>query len=436
MTTALNPPLDPAPPAMGRTGLTLSGMMFLQYAVWGIWLPVLSSYLSGPADAGGLGFSQGQIGWIMGLALSIGAVAAPFIAGQVADRYLNAERALAILLLFGGVLNMVLATVHGFVPFLLVSIAYSVVYMPTLSLTNSIAFQNLRDPEKSFPLVRLWGTIGWVVASITFTKLHLNSDIAAVNTARMADALTVSGIVSIAYSLYALFALPKTPPKRDGEPLAFLKAFGLLRNPTFLLVTLVALPISMIHQVYFFRAAPFFEGPIGVKAENLGPVLGIGQASEVVFLLVLGFFLKRVGYKAVLILGCLGYAARFGIFAIGEPPAFVIGSQILHGLCYGCFFAGSFLLVEKIAPEDVRHSAQTVYGIIILGVGPILAGVYNGLILGRFGEPPNVDYRGVWFTQAGIALAAAVVLFVAFRYRPTPHAHRPTAAEHHDGHLA
>ncbi|MGC4033197.1 MAG: MFS transporter [Tepidisphaeraceae bacterium] len=433
MTTATTP-LPPTPMTAGVSA-RLSGMMFLQYAVWGVWLPYLASYLNRATTDGGLGFTQNQVGWILGLAASIGAVSAPFIAGQVADRYLNAERALGLLLFVGGILNLVLARVEGYGVFLFVSVLYSIAFMPTLSLTNSIAFQNLDDPERKFPSVRLWGTIGWVVASIGFTSLWLTAPDKFTNTRRIADALSVSGVVSILYAFYAFCVLPKTPPKRSGEALAFLKAFRLLGNPTFLLITLIALPIAMIHQVYFFRVAPFFGDAIGVPDKWFGPVFGIGQFSEAAFLLVLGVLLKRVGYKAVLILGCLGYAARFGIFAIGQPPALVIASQLLHGLCYGCFFAGSFLLVEKIAPEDIRHSAQTVYGIIILGLGPILAGFYNGQILGRFGEPPNVDYRGVWLTQSGIALAAALILLLAFRYRPTPHAHTPTAADHHDGHL-
>lgn len=405
-----------APPRSNTSNLVrLSIMMLLQYAVWGVWLPVLSSYLQAPVAAGGLGFSSGQIGWILGLAASIGAVTAPLVAGQVADRYLNAERALALLLLIGGGLNFVLAGTQTYGAFLAVSIAYSVVYMPTLSLSNSIAFQNLADSEKQFPAVRMWGTIGWIIASVSFTKLWLNSTDPVVNTHRIASALAVSGAISVLYGLYALTVLPKTPPKANAaHPLAFARAFGLLGNSTFLLVTLVALPVAMIHQVYFFRAAPFFEAVAHVRKENLGPVLAIGQASEIGFLLILGLFIKRLGYKWVLVAGCLGYALRFGIFAVGTPPWLVIASQALHGVCYGCFFAGSFLLVEKIAPADVRHSAQTVFGIIILGVGPVLAGLYNEKLLGRFETASTIDYRSIWATQSAVAAAAMIVLLVGF----------------------
>lgn len=430
-------------------GPRLSIMMFLQYAVWGIWMSYIASYLGSPVAQGGLGFAPSQIGWILGLAGAIGAVSAPFIAGQVADRYLNAERALAILLIVGGAINIALSYTHEYNTFLLLSIAYSVVYMPTLSLTNSIAFQNLDDAEKKFPPIRLWGTIGWIVASVAFTTLWLSYDghvdwvrkashlgmyyriitepqvntmaihdaealDKVVNTRRIADALFVSGLLSWAYAIYALAALPKTPPKTNvAHPLAFAEAFGLFRKPAFLIVTLVALPIAMIHQVYFIRASPFFESVAKVPTKYLGPVMGIGQASEIFFLLILGFFLKRLGYKWVLVLGCAAYASRFGIFAIGAPPALMIGAQVLHGLCYGCFFAGSFLLVEKLAGDDYRHSAQTVFGIIILGAGPVLGSVYNDKVLGRF-DAATTNYHGVWAVQAGIAAVCMLVLLVAF----------------------
>jgi len=411
----------------------LSVMMLLQYAVWGLWMPYLATYLGSPIKEGGLGFDPGQIGWILGTAASVGAVAAPFIAGQVADRIMNAERALAILLLLGGVANLALARTHTYGAFLVLSVVYSILYMPTLSLTNSICFQNLGNPEKQFPPIRLWGTIGWIVASVGFTSIWLSTADKVTNTARIADALTVSGVLSLIYGAYAFIGLPKTPPKPSSRhPFAFLEAFALLKVPAFLVVTLVALPIAMIHQVYFIRASLFFQNAIGVEAKNIGWVMGIGQASEICFLAVLGLILKKIGYKGVLMLGCLAYAARFGIFAIGTPPAVVIGSQVLHGLCYGCFFAGSFLLVEKIAGPSIRHSAQTVFGIIILGVGPIMASIYNQLLLGQFDVKDGpTNYHGVWGVQSAVALLAMLALAVAFHYKPSRD-EMTTAAQHHE----
>ena len=415
-------PTDQPPRENLGTATALSAMMFLQYAVWGVWLPYLASYLTATPLNGGLGFSGGQVGWILGLAGAVGAVTAPFIAGQVADRYLNAERALGGLLLLGGVANFALAYVHNYWVFLALSVAYSVCYMPTLSLTNGICFGHLADSERTFPRVRLWGTVGWIAASNLFPLIWLATSDAAVNTARIADALKVAGVLSVGYALYAFFALPKTPPKKDvGHPLAFARAFGLLRHRGFLTVTLVALPIAMIHQTYFFRVSPFLQ-EVGLPLKWIGTVLSIGQFSEIAFLAVLGLFIKKLGYRGVLALGCAAYALRFGIFGLGGPKWLVIASQALHGLCYGCFFAGSFLYVEQVAPRDIRHSAQTVFGIIILGVGPILAGFYNQYF-DRFTTPLGTQsYDAFWYANAAIAAACGAVLLLGFpRGKPLVH---------------
>jgi nucleoside transporter len=388
-------------------------MMFLQYSVWGIWLPVLAGYLSAKEAAGGLGFTGQQVGLVLGLAVSLGAISAPFIAGQVADRYLNAERALAILLLVGGALIFVLGGTRQFMPFLLISVAYSICYMPTLSLTNSLCFSNLRDPEKQFPPIRLWGTIGWIVASNAFGWFWLNLADPVANTARIADSLRFAGIIAAGYAVFCLFVLPKTPPKRSVEhPLAFLTAFQLMKVPAFLTLTLIALPVSMIHQAFFLRMFPFLTGPVGFSQQVAPGIMSIGQFSEIVFLALLGLLIKKLGYRGVLTLGALAYSARFLAFAFAPSPAVVATMQAFHGLCYGCFFAGSFLFVEKIAPKDIRHSAQTVFGIIILGIGPILAAFYNGLFDASIG---NGSYSTFWLSQSVIAGTSALLLLAVFR---------------------
>lgn len=419
----------------GTLGL-LSGMMFLQYAVWGIWLPYLARYLTSATDAGGLGFSQGQMGTILGLAASAGALTAPFIAGQVADRYLNAERALGLLLLCGGILNILLASTTQYWTFLALAIAYSVCYMPTLSLTNSLAFRNLTRPETQFPPVRLWGTLGWIAAQSLFPLLWLTASTEAANTARIADALRVSGIISIAYAAYAFLALPKTPPSPDvAHPLAFAQAFRLLRDRRFLVITLAALPVAMIHQAYFMHVFFYLSGPAGFSTRWTGIVLSVGQWSEIAFLAILGFLIRGVGFKGVFLLGCLAYVGRFAIFGTVQAQWAIVAAQALHGLCYGCLFAGAFILVAKLAPTDIEHSAQTVFGIIILGLGPILAVFYNNWVAGQYGlagqATPFADYGRFWLTQAAIAAAAGVLLLLAFPGGPLagPRGDAQTSAE-------
>jgi nucleoside transporter len=381
------------------------------------------------------------VGWILGLAGSIGAVTAPFIAGQVADRYMNAERALALLLFLGGIVQYILSLQTSYGAWLALSICYSVLYMPTLALTNSVAFANLDDPERKFPPVRSLGTIGWIVASVAFPVVWMSKpetvgvlkswpfiggEPSADATAQIATALKVSGVVSILYALYSVLLLPKTPPKKVVQhPLAFAEAFCLFRRSDFTVLTVAALLISMIHNCYFIRTGPYLVEAVGFTDDKIGPVMAIGQVSEIVVLAVLGLFLKRLGYKWVLTLGAASFALRYGLFAFvlsADVPSkgIVQAAMTLHGLNYGFFFAGSFLYVEKVAPVNIRHSAQTVFGIIILGAGPVLAGLYNGTF-DRFKDAAGAQrYDVFWWTQSGIALVAMLVLLALFNAAREP----------------
>lgn len=445
-----------AAPALAGGGpkIRLGIMMFLQYAVWGIWLPVLAIYLMGAKDTGGLGFSGTDVGWILGVAMASGALIAPFIAGQIADRFLNAEVALGCLLAIGGVVNIGLAYVTDFWPFMILSIAYSICYMPTIALTNSICFANLSDPDNAFPRVRVWGTIGWIIASSLFGLLYLQTDISltfkpwfiegaakADKTALIANALLVSGVISIIYAVYAMLFLPRTPPKKStAHPLAFLEAFGLIRYRGVLVLTIAALLISMIHNVYFVRTGPWLEA-IGFKTANIAAIMSVGQIVEIFVLAGLGWFLSRLGYKWVITIGAIAYFLRFADFAwattASKEMAYI--GIALHGFCFAFFFASAFLFIDKAAPKEARHSAQTAFGIAILGIGPILSGFFNGWLdsvgaaagttdLGSFTDwwrstlqsmgatigDGEVSYQPIWWTLAIIGLVAGILVFVAF----------------------
>jgi nucleoside transporter len=412
----------------------LSIMMFLQYAVWGAWLPLAARYLTAPVADGGLGFTGTQMGLILGLAGSIGAVAAPFIAGQLADRHFSTERFLAALLAIGGVIKWVTASQTGYGAWLLLSIAYSVVYMPTLALSNSMAFANLDDRERQFPKVRVWGTIGWIAASWIFPMLYLQSGLHLQLmppflvgselpnvTARLADSLRFSALISFGYALFCL-TLPHTPPRKDAaEPLAFRKAFRLLREPSFAVLIAAALPISIIHQIYFLQTPPFLSH-LGLLDSQIGPAMTIGQFSEIVIMGLLGVMLSRLGFRAVITLGAAAYFARYMIWSMTSLPVGVlVASQVLHGVCYACFFASAFIYTDRVAPPDVRHSAQTVFGIIILGGGPVLGGLLSGWLADTYAQTAGViDYGALWRVVALIGLATAVFFWLGFRERKAP----------------
>ena len=405
----------------------LSGMMFLQYAIWGAWLPVTARYLSATIEEGGLGFSGSQIGMILGLAGSIGAIASPFIAGQIADRYFNTEKVLAFLVIAGGTIKWITALQTGYMEWLILSIIYSVLYMPTLALSNSITFSHINNQENDFPRIRVWGTIGWIASSWLFPMIWLQTNLEfqilppfvvgneVLNvTGRLADALKFSGIISIVYGMYC-FLLPQTPPKKDAiENLAFKKAFQLFRLPSFSILVISSLLVSIIHQIYFLQAGPFLSH-IGILDSQIGPAMTIGQFAEIITMAYLGIFLKRLGFHRLITVGILAYALRYAIFGTTFLPVWLIVlSQGLHGFCYAFFFAASYIYVDKISDHDVKHSAQTVFGIIILGGGPVIGGWLSGFLQSNYTTGGVFDFSIFWYTLSVIGLTTALIFFFLF----------------------
>ena len=406
----------------------LGAMMFLQYALWGAWLPVTARYLSASVAEGGLGFTGSQIGMTLGLAGSIGAVMAPFIAGQIADRYFSTERILAFLVTAGGVVKWITSYQTEYSAWLVLSIIYSVLYMPTLALSNSITFSHIDDQENDFPKIRIWGTIGWIVASWVFPMIWLQTNLnfqwmppfivgAEVSnvTSRLADALKFSGLISITYGAFC-FLLPHTPPKKDAtEKLAFKKAFKLFRFSSFTTLVIASLAVSVIHQIYFLQTGPFLSH-LGILDSQIGPAMTIGQFAEILTMAYLGFFLKRLGFKKVITIGVAAYFMRYAIFGTESFPVWVIvASQAFHGFCYAFFFAAAFIYVDKLADEDVRHSAQTVFGIIILGGGPVIGGWLSGYLQNKYTVENIFNYSNFWYTVSAIGLATMVFFYAFFR---------------------
>ena len=402
--------------------------MFLQYALWGAWLPVTARYLSASISDGGLGFSGTQIGMILGLAGSIGAIASPFIAGQIADRYFSTERILAFLVTAGAIVKWVTASQTDYQSWLVLSIIYSVLYMPTLALSNSITFAHIDDQENNFPKIRVWGTIGWIVASWAFPMIWLQTDLqlqwmppfivgAEVPnvTSRLADALKFSSIISISYGAFC-FLLPHTPPKRDAvEKLAFKKAFDLFQYSSFTILVVASLAVSIIHQIYFLQTGPFLSH-IGIPDSQIGPAMTIGQFAEILAMAYLGFFLKRLGFKKVITIGIAAYFFRYAIFGTAMLPVWIIVvSQVFHGFCYAFFFATAYIYVDKLADQDVRHSAQTVFGIIILGGGPVIGGWLSGYLQNMYTVDNVFSFSNFWYTMSAIGLVTMIFFLMLFQ---------------------
>ena len=383
-----------AAPMSGDLKIRLSLMMFLQYAIWGAWLPLLWDLLTQAK-----GFDGAQVGNIFAVG-AVGAIIGPFIAGQVADRWFNTEKFLAISHIAGGLLAWRLASVEDYQTFFWFTLVYSLIYSPTLALTNSLSFHHIEDRDRDFGKIRLWGTIGWIVAGIGIGQWLLyeyaggssdNAKDPAVYSG-MADAFRLSGGLGIAMGVFCLLGLPKTPPSpaEDGPENATIKALGEISIQPLLTLFLIAVPVSCIHQFYFVHTAPFlnnFQSQLGDAglATALNSVFGIGggglmtigQMSEIIVLALIPVLAAAFSRKSLLMIGLVAYGLRMAIFSYapmlgaGGMPLVILGVA-LHGLCFGCFIFVAFMVVDEETSKDVRASAQNLFNLVIIGLGTIV----------------------------------------------------------------
>jgi nucleoside transporter len=388
----------------------LGVMMFLQYAIWGAWAPILSAYL---ADT--LHFSGLQIGFIYGL-LPIATIVAPLIGGQLADRYFPTQKVIAVLQLVGGAILLLGAAVSSYSGMVWIMLVYCLVYAPTLALTNSIAFINLKDSEKDFGRVRVWGTIGWIAAGWALTGWRVAAkSVPAI--ALKGDTLFLAGIFSVIMGVLA-FGLPPTPPKKEGaKPWAFFEAFKMLKNRDFLIFTIISFVVATELQFYYVLTAPFLTSPkIGVGSTYVSLVMTIAQVAEIfVMALLLPKFLPKYGIKKTMTIGVLAWPLRYIIFVIGGPAWLVIASLSLHGFCYVFFFTVAFIYVDRIAPPDIRASAQSLIAVIILGVGNFVGSNFSGWIQDLFTIDGLINWRNVFWVPTILTLVCAAAFTALFK---------------------
>jgi nucleoside transporter len=393
-----------------RTRLFL--MMVLQLAVWGAWAPKLFPYM------GMLGFAPWQQS-LVGSSWGIAALLGIFFSNQFADRNFSAERFMAGSHALGGVALLGVAASTSFVPFFGCYLIYSLLYVPTLSVSNSIAFANLGDPAREFGAVRMGGTVGWVLVSWPF--FFLLGQHATPQEVRWI--FIVAALVSFALAAYSL-TLPHTPPKRDAaaaDPLAWREAMGLLKVPFVAVLFLVTFIDSVIHNGYFVMADAFLTERVGIAGNLSMIVLSLGQLAEIVTMLVLGAVLVRLGWKATMIVGILGHAARFSVFAFfADSVPVIVAVQLLHGVCYAFFFATVYIFVDAAFPKDVRSSAQGLFNFLILGVGNVAASFLFPALIGRLTHATGpaskvVDYQTLFLVPTGMALVAVLLLALFFR---------------------
>jgi nucleoside transporter len=414
----------------------LSVMMFLEYVIYGAWLPLLNLYLGKY-----LLFTGDERAWINN-AFAVASLTAWLFGGQLADRYFEKSKYLAFSHLIGGLAMLGLMFCRTFWPIFSLMLLHCLFYVPTMSVTNAIAFAYVKDPQKDFPQIRVWGTIGWIAASWPFIFIPIDWAIVpsmqeaggfitwlgkALATPKtgvsmevaLRSTFLVAAIASFVLAAFSL-TLPRTPPaKESGSAFAPLECLKLLVVPSILVLFIVTFLDSLVHFCYFFWTGPFLS-KIGLPENWISPAMSIGQVAEMATMAWLGFFLKRLGWRTTMIIGVLGHTVRFAIYAMaGRNPSLlwlVIVSNVVHGFAYAFFFATVYIFVDENFPKDVRTSAQSLFNLLILGLGPLIGNTLWGKLGDSLTNPATkeVDFATLFLYPLGFGVFAAAILALFF----------------------
>jgi nucleoside transporter len=389
--------------------LRLSVMMFFEYFVWGVWYVTLGTWLGQQ-----LHFSGKEIGLAAGTT-ALGAMLSPFLVGLMADEWFATQRLLAALHGIGGVLLWVASTQTSFGPMYLILLIYSLCYMPTMALTNSLSFRQMKDPKQDFGSIRVLGTFGWIVAGLVIGTMRIHN----LSVEPTAIPIRLAAVASIVMGIYCL-TLPHTPPLHpsgSGFKLSNIfpaEAFNLFKDRNFSVFALASFLICIPLQFYYAFTNPFLN-EIGMQ--NAARKMTGGQMSELVFMVTLPWFFKRLGVKYTLTLGMLAWVLRYLMFGFGDAGSLVwmlyLGI-ILHGICYDFFFVTGQVYVDQKAPTALRAAAQGLITFITYGIGMFLGAYLSGWVVDLYantsaGGTLAHNWRSIWMVPA---IGSAIVLFI------------------------
>ena len=399
------------------TGVKLSIMMLLQYFIWGSWYVTMGTYMGTHLQSSGI-----QIGAAYS-ALAIATMISPFFIGMIADRYFSAERIMGFLHLIGGALLYAATVIHDNTTFYWVILLYSLVYMPTIALSNSIAFTQMNEPGKQFPWIRVFGTLGWIASGITIGMMGIEQS---------ANTFYVASLASVALGVFS-FILPNTPAKgkaSEASKVFGTEAFVLFKDRSFLVFFVAAILVCIPLSFYYGFANPFLNEK-GIS--NAASKMTMGQMSEAIFILAIPFLFYRIGVKKMLIMGILGWILRYVFFAFGDNPLIVAplkadvllgslasismlyGGILLHGICYDFFFVTGYMFTEKQAGEKIKNAAQGLFTFATYGVGMFIGTLVSGFVVDYYKQGDLHNWQQIWYVPAVIATVVLGYFVVFFK---------------------
>ena len=395
------------------TRLQLSLMMFLEFFIWGGWFVTFGIFLSENLGATGAEAAKAFS------TQSWGAIIAPFIIGLIADRFFNAERILGVLHLIGALLMYQMSQITSFEVFYPYVLGYMIAYMPTLALVNSISFHQMSDTAKEFSSIRVFGTVGWILAGMAISYLFQWDSQEAIAQGAMKNTFLMTAVASALLGVFS-FTLPKTPPSTQKENVSLAKILGLdalslLKERNFLIFFIASVLICIPLAFYYQNAAPFLS-EIGMA--NPAAKMSIGQISEALFILALPVFFKRFGFKKTILIGMLAWGVRYLLFAygdVGEKAFMLLIGIALHGICYDFFFVSGQIYTDAKASEENKSAAQGLITLATYGVGMLIGFEIAGGIADYYLVDEIHDWKSIWQVPAVFAVLVFVLFTLTFK---------------------